>query len=164
MRSESSAALELIGGSVVARDVSAEPWLRVTARRFERLLRFATVGASGTVLNLAIMAVLMHRGMHYVLASVIAIEITIVTNFLLQERFVFRDHRAGAQPLWARFASSLGFNNAEAAIKVPVLIGLVELLSLHELLAQAVVLTGAFFLRFLFTSRVIYRVPLLARP
>jgi putative flippase GtrA len=131
-------------------------------KRFERIARFASVGAIGTVLNLAIMAALMHAGMHYVLAAIVAIEITIVTNFLLGERFVFQDQRAGGRPTWVRLGSSLAFNNAEALVKVPVLIALVELLSMHELLAQAAVLFAAFFLRFLFTSRVIYRTRLFA--
>jgi dolichol-phosphate mannosyltransferase len=131
-------------------------------RRFERLTRFASVGALGTVLNLVIMAALMSAGLHYVLAAVVAIEVTIVTNFLLGERFVFRDQRVGGRPTWVRLGSSLAFNNAEALIKVPVLIALVELLSMHELAAQATVLLAAFFVRFLFTARVIYRTKLFA--
>ena len=143
--------------------VDAVGWLAVSRRlkRFERIARFASVGAIGTVLNLAIMAALMRAGMHYVLAAIVAIEITIVTNFFLGERFVFRDQRGG-RPRWVRLGSSLAFNNAEALVKVPVLIGLVELLAMNELLAQAAVLLAAFFLRFLFTSRIIYRTRLFA--
>jgi dolichol-phosphate mannosyltransferase len=131
-------------------------------KRFERITRFASVGALGTVLNLAIMAALMSADIHYVLAALVAIEITIVTNFLFGERFVFRDQRAGGRPMWVRLGSSLAFNNAEALVKVPLLMALVELLSIHELIAQATVLLAAFFLRFLFTTRVIYRTELFA--
>jgi dolichol-phosphate mannosyltransferase len=154
-----------LGGIAVGIDeVVAGTRPKSAVKRFERVAKFATVGGFGTVLNLAIMAALIHTGMHYVAASFVAIEVTIVTNFLLQERFVFRDHRDGGRSVWVRFASSLGFNNVEAAVKVPVVVALVELLSMNELLAQAVVLAAAFLLRFSFTSRFIYQVPLLVRP
>ena len=133
-----------------------------TARRFERFAKFGLVGGLGTVLNLATMALLMHYGVHYILAALVAIELTIVTNFLLQERFVFADH-TGGRSWWSRFLRTVGFNNAEALIKVPALIALVELFSVHELLAQAAVLLTAFLARFLFASRVIYHVPLFPR-
>jgi dolichol-phosphate mannosyltransferase len=136
--------------------------VKLMAQRFERFAKFGLVGGLGTVLNLAIMALVMQRGVHYIVASVIAIEVTIVTNFLLQERFVFTNQTGGRS--WsARFVRAFGFNNAEALLKVPALIALVEVFGLHELVAQAAVLITAFLLRFSFTSRVIYRVPLFPR-
>jgi dolichol-phosphate mannosyltransferase len=122
-----------------------------------RMARFAAVGALGTVVNLTVMALLVHGvfDVNYVLASVVAAELSILHNFLMQERFVFRDMRQGRW--FRRFAQFLGFNNLEALVRVPILVLLVEVLGLGAVLGQALLLAVAFVGRFLFTSRVIYR-------
>ena len=56
--------------------------------------RFAAVGALGTVVNLAVMWVLVHVA-RVRAAAVVAAEPSILHNFLMQERFVFRDMRDG---------------------------------------------------------------------
>jgi dolichol-phosphate mannosyltransferase len=125
--------------------------------RLGRMPRFAAVGAVGAVLNLVIMAGLLAAGAHYLVAAIVATEITILTNFLLQERFVFRDLRREGCPIWQRAAQSFGFNNLETLARIPVLVLLVEMLRLPEVGAQALALGAAFLVRFAFTSRVIYR-------
>lgn len=122
-----------------------------------RMSRFAAVGAFGTVLNLAIMAVMIGLGAHYLPAAIVATELTIVSNFLMQERLVFRDVRQ-SRPLWQRFLAGFGFNNLETLVRIPVLMLLVEVLAIPGVLAQAVTLAVAFLARFTFTSRFIYRV------
>jgi dolichol-phosphate mannosyltransferase len=126
--------------------------------RMGRMARFAAVGALGTVLNLAVMASLVHSlSAHYVLGSIVAAEVSILSNFFLQERFVFRDLRGGARSQGGRLLKHLAFNNAEAALRLPFLVILVQLLHVPSVLAQAVLLALAFIARFLFASRVIYR-------
>ncbi|RDV08088.1 GtrA family protein [Arthrobacter sp. RT-1] len=127
--------------------------------RLGRMTRFAAVGALGTVVNLLVMALLVHDGVAigYVAAAVIAAEISILHNFLLQERFVFRDLRDGTQSWQGRLTQHLLFNNVEALIRLPFLILLVETMHVLAVLAQAVTLAIAFIARFLFASRVVYR-------
>jgi dolichol-phosphate mannosyltransferase len=132
---------------------------QLASLRFGRMSRFAVVGAFGTLLNLAIMAVLLGMGAHYLMAALVATELTILTNFLLIERLVFRDLRE-ERPYWQRLLAFFGFNNIETLVRIPVLILLVELLHIPGVLAQAVTLAVAFLARFAFTSRFIYR----ARP
>ena len=130
---------------------------QMASLRMGRMSRFAAVGALGTVVNLTVMALLVHGvfDINYIVASVIAAELSIVHNFLMQERFVFRDMRSGS---WLRrFATFLGFNNLEALVRVPVLVLLVEGIGLGAVLGQALLLAVAFVGRFLFTSRVVYR-------
>jgi dolichol-phosphate mannosyltransferase len=144
---------------------------QMASLRMGRMSRFAAVGALGTVVNLAVMALLVHgsSGVDYVVASVVAAEISILHNFLMQERFVFRDLRGGS---WlARLCTFVGFNNLEALARIPVLVLLVQVLGLRPVLGQALLLAVAFLGRFLFTSRVIYRpqranvaAPLVPRP
>lgn len=122
-----------------------------------RMMRFAGVGAFGTVLNLAIMAVLLEFGAHYLLAAIVATELTILSNFLMQERLVFNGATA-YRPFWQRILVCFGFNNLETLARIPVLILLVEQLLVPGVLAQAITLAVAFLARFTFTSRVIYKV------
>ena len=105
------------------------------------------------------MALLVHGlfDLSYIVAAVIAAEVSILHNFLLQERFVFRDLREGAQRWSVRLGQQLLFNNAEAIVRLPVLMLLVEALSLNSVLAQAITLLVVFVARFLFTARVVYR-------
>jgi dolichol-phosphate mannosyltransferase len=125
--------------------------------RMGRMSRFAAVGALGTLVNLLAMAGLVSGGVHYVAAAIIAAEASILHNFLLQERFVFRDMRNGAHRRSSRLVQSLLFNNSEAVIRLPFLVMLVETMHVWALLAQAVTLAVAFVARFLFVSRVVYR-------
>jgi putative flippase GtrA len=122
-----------------------------------RMIRFAGVGAFGTVLNLAIMAAMQQAGAHYLLAAILATELTILTNFLMHERLVF-DSAVASRPFWQRLLVSFGFNNLETLIRIPVLVLLVETLLVPGVLAQALTLAVAFVVRFIFTSRVIYKV------
>jgi dolichol-phosphate mannosyltransferase len=65
-------------------------WIRMRALR--TFLRFALVGASGTVVNLGAFSLLLHAGMNKFGASPLAIEVSIVWNFLLNNYWTFR-HR-----------------------------------------------------------------------
>ncbi|WP_155850240.1 hypothetical protein [Arthrobacter sp. Br18] len=50
----------------------------------------------------------------------------------------------------------MGFNNAEALLRLPLLVFLVEMLLMNSVAAQAGTLAAAFGLRYLFHSRVVY--------
>jgi dolichol-phosphate mannosyltransferase len=129
---------------------------QMASLRMGRMSRFAAVGAIGTLVNLAVMALLVHAHLvHYVAAALVAAEVSILGNFLLQERFVFRDLRDGSTRR-RRLAQHLLFNNAEALVRLPVLVLLVQSLGLPSVPAQAVTLGVAFLARFLFMSRVVY--------
>nr|WP_084631886.1 glycosyltransferase family 2 protein [Demequina aestuarii] len=129
---------------------------QLAALRFGKMSGFALIGAGGVVANLAIMAALIQVGAPYLVAAIIAAEVTIVTNFLLQDRYVFRDMREHAAPWWARFATSFTFNNAEAMIRIPVLAWMVEALHIQSIVAAAITLAVAFVVRFVFHSLVVY--------
>ena len=122
------------------------------------MTRFAAVGVLGTLVNLVVLAVLVHGpfDITYVVAAVIAAEISILHNFVLQERFVFLDARSRISSRRFRFTRHLLFNNAEALLRLPFLVLLVQTMHLWALLAQAITLAGAFIARFLFMSRVVY--------
>ncbi|MGY1736452.1 glycosyltransferase [Geodermatophilus sp. SYSU D00684] len=134
---------------------------QMVALRMGRMSRFAAVGVLGTVLNLLLMGGLLRMtDLHYVIAAVIATEVAIVHNFLLQERFVFRDLRDGRHRWPVRALLSVVYNNVDTLARLPVLVLLVDLVGLPSVLGQAVTLLLAFLARFLFVSSVVYRQPL----
>ncbi|MCL1900452.1 MAG: glycosyltransferase [Promicromonosporaceae bacterium] len=124
--------------------------------RFGRLSPFALIGLVGTAANLAILAGLQATGMWYLAAVIIANIVTIITNFLLQERFVFHDLRDGSSA-WRRFAESFTFNGVEALVRTVLLWLIVQYAIAAPLLIQAVLILIAFVVRFVFHARVVYR-------
>ncbi len=124
--------------------------------RFGKMSLFAIIGVIGAAANLGIMWLLTAAGTPYVLAAVIGAEVTIVGNFLLQERFVFADMRTDARGVGVRFVTSFAFNNVEAALRIPVMALMVESWHISSVLATGLSLIVAFFARFLFHSLVVY--------
>ena len=124
--------------------------------RFGKMSLFALIGLVGAVANIGIMWLLTTAGMPYVWAAIIGAEATIIGNFVLQERFVFDDLRDDASRLWVRFAASFSFNNVEAALRIPVMALMVESWHISSVVATALSLVVAFFVRFLFHALVVY--------
>lgn len=129
----------------------------LTMLRFGKMSSFAAVGILGALVNLGIIWTLTSMGVNYIVAAIIGAEVTIIGNFLLQERFVFADMRSGAASFWVRFAQSFTFNNIEAALRIPLLAVMVESWHLPVVFAAALSLVAAFVVRFLFHSLIVYR-------
>jgi len=125
------------------------------ALRFGRLSPFALIGAIGTVINIAILTGLQSLGVHYLPAVIASNAITIVTNFLLQERFVFHDLRGGS--IWRRFAQSFTFNGVEAVLRTLLLWWIVEAAWPYPVAVQAGLIVVAFLVRFVFHAQVVYK-------
>ncbi|WP_067164426.1 glycosyltransferase [Microbacterium sp. TNHR37B] len=129
---------------------------QLAALRFGKMSLFAIIGGLGAVLNVGIVAALTHWGVGYLIAAIVAAEVTIVGNFLLIERFVFSDMRGQASGVWSRFAKSFAFNNAEAVVRIPIVAFMVETGHLSAVVATAITLVVAFVVRFVFHSLVVY--------
>jgi dolichol-phosphate mannosyltransferase len=67
-------------------------WIRMRALR--TFLRFAVVGASGTLVNLGMFSAFLHADMHKYVASPLAIEVSIIWNFFLNNYWTFKDRRS----------------------------------------------------------------------
>jgi len=62
----------------------------------ERFLKFSVVGASGVIVNLGLLWFLTSIvGIYYVISNIIAVEISIITNFILNDLWTWRDRRTG---------------------------------------------------------------------
>jgi dolichol-phosphate mannosyltransferase len=113
-----------------------------------QLVRFATVGASGYVVNLGVFTLLVHvAGLDYKLAAVAAFVVALANNFVWNRAWTFADANGGHAGFQAaRFCVvslvAFGFN-------LLVLFALVEWLGMEKVSAQAIAIAAATPLNFL---------------
>ncbi|GAB4565230.1 MAG: hypothetical protein Tsb0020_15950 [Haliangiales bacterium] len=67
-----------------------------------RFLKFAAVGASGVVVNLGLLAALLALSLHENIASAVAIEVSLISNFLVNYTWTFGDTRGRGGSLWSQ--------------------------------------------------------------
>jgi putative flippase GtrA len=76
-----------------------------------RFLKFNGVGLAGFALQLGLLALLVKLGGHYLAATAVAVEVTVLHNFAWHQRWTWRDRRAAAgsqmRRLW-RFHAANG--------------------------------------------------------
>ena len=117
--------------------------VRIGVRRrhnWLQLVRFATVGASGYVVNLSVFAACLHLlGIDYKISAVIAYVVSVFNNFWLNRHWTFDAKHEHAMFQGARFfAVSL----ATFAFAYVVLVVLVEGFGVSKLVAQAIAITA----------------------
>jgi len=138
------------GEEIAARPEAARPW-RHTARRVQRgtrssanwvqLLKFASVGASGYVVNLIVFALLAEAaGLHHIAAAIGAFVVAVSNNFIWNRHWTFAAGAGHAGHQGARF---LTISVAGLAINLAVLELLVSAAGLAELPAQALAVAAA---------------------
>lgn len=125
--------------------------------KFGRISGFAAIGALGAGANLVILYGLQKFGVGYLAAACIAAVVTIVGNFLLQERFIFNDLKAGARGVWKRWWHTFAFNGTESAVRTFALWVIVETTHFPSVPVQAVLIVFGFTLRYLYQSKVVYK-------
>jgi putative flippase GtrA len=63
---------------------------------FSRFLRFNGVGVVGFALQLGLLALLLRLGLHYLVATALAVELTVLHNFAWHARWTWQDRPAAA--------------------------------------------------------------------
>ncbi len=137
-----------------------------------QLMRFMAVGASGIIVNLGVLALLVnHTPLPIIVASAIAIEISILTNFLLHNRFTFQEvieaeegsvaSRVRRSQTSRDFVGKLiTFNVTSlgtAAMSLVIFALLHGLVGMYYLAAQFIGIISAFTLNYQISSRVIWK-------
>ena len=142
------------------------PWLRwgwhglfVPGHTANQFVRFCLVGASGVVVNYAVMWALFRLGdVPYVLASVGAFMVANLNNYYLNKSFTFKDQVRGWGPMGIQYLKFLGITLPGLAINEAVLVGLVHFWAMDPVLANLVGVLVATFSNFVgnkfFTFRV----------
>lgn len=116
-------------------------------------LLFTLVGASGVLPNLALVALLSHLGVHYVLAAALAVQAAIMWNFVGAELIVFRDRRVGK--LWHRAVRYQVLSETDL-LRLPFVALLVGGLGFGVVLATILTLAAAVALRYSLAARLVY--------
>ena len=111
-------------------------------------MKFAAVGGSGVVVNLAILWLLTEAaGLFYIASAVVSIEVSIITNFLLNEHWTFSDKRAGNGML----ARGIKFNCVSIvsmALNISVLFALTQYTGLYYMISELIGIGAGFLINF----------------
>jgi dolichol-phosphate mannosyltransferase len=124
--------------------------------RWRRLAGFAAVGALGVAVNTGVLA-LLTRTVHlwYRIASVLATQIDILSNFALTEWLVFRGAQSD-KSLRFRFPSYLLINDTSLLICGPFLLLLVSVIGMDLLIANVLSLVLLVLARFVIADSYIW--------
>jgi dolichol-phosphate mannosyltransferase len=150
----------LLLGELTGLDADGRQRLRSGPRPLRPFLasRFAVVGASGLVINQALLWSAVAIGhLHYVVGAILATQGSTTWNFLLVDRWVFPERKARSARL--RYLAFSGVNNLTLLLRVPMLAVLVSLLHVHYLASNAITLVVLFVGRFVVSDRLIWRTP-----
>lgn len=117
--------------------------LGVTHPDNQRPARFALVGVSGIVVNLAVLVALREGlGWHHLAAAVVSVETSILTNFFLNDRFTFRDRRR--EHTVVRLLRFNGVSVGAMAVNLATLFLFADVLRFHYLPAELIAIVASF--------------------
>lgn len=120
------------------------------------LVRFLLVGVLGLILN----TLLMWLGVGslrwpIILTAILATELTTLSNFVLNEQWVFDDRRE-RKTLTYRLRGFFLMNNVLLALRLPLLLILITLVGLHYLLANFISLIAMTIVRFFISDQILW--------
>lgn len=104
-----------------------------------RILKFGVVGASGVAVNMGCLYLLKEfAGLPYFVASLIAIELSILSNFTINLLWTWRD-RSGEGSLWTKMIRyHIGAGATAFLGNYLILIALTELFGVHYLISNLI--------------------------
>ena len=101
----------------------------LTLRYWIRFIKFNIVGLTGVFVNEGILMLLTNLGLYYIYSSIVAIEISIISNFMLNDIWTFKDRRSGH--ILKRFVKFNILMLVGLVINLLILYVLTDLASLH---------------------------------
>jgi len=123
--------------------------------RQSRAAGFAAVGATGLVVNtIAFWGFIRFFSLPYLLAAVLATQVSTTWNFIGMELFVFSDRKSGGP--WGRYWRFCVLNNTVMLARLPLLAVMVQVLHTPKSLANVITLLAVFLVRFGISDRFIY--------
>jgi putative flippase GtrA len=124
-----------------------------------RFWRFNGVGAIGFAVQLGALAVLLRLGLHYLAATALAVEVTLLHNFAWHERWTWKDRPAGGFVRLERLWRFQALNGAVSLAGNLILMGvLAGTLGVPPLVANLVAVLVCALLNFAASDRVVFRV------
>jgi putative flippase GtrA len=123
-----------------------------------RFLRFAIVGGTGFLLNLGLLVVLKELGLNYIPAVILATEITMTINYLLNNYWTFSHRKINIFKGWAKYALiSLPFDGTSFALTVTLKETVLKDYYWGYLMAAGAGLLVAMILRYIVVRRFVWR-------
>ncbi len=125
-----------------------------TLAYWKRFIKFNLVGLSGVFVNEGLLVLIATAGLYYIYASAAAIEISIVSNFVLNEFWTFRDRRHGR--IVARALKFNGLMVVGGIVNLAILYGGTAYLGVNYTLSNLVGIGAAFLLRYWLSIRYVW--------
>ena len=130
-----------------------------------RLVRFSMAGLAGFVVQVAALAFLVSvTSMHYLVATILAVEAAILINFVWHDRWTWQDRPAASEAeRWrrlARFNAMTGLTSIAGSVMVTA--GLVEMLSLSPIVANIISVIALGTVNFAGANTLVFRAAVLA--
>lgn len=112
--------------------------LKIDSVRLEEFIKFAVVGGSGVLVNMGLLFILTrYLNVRLEIASPIAIEVSILTNFFLNNLWTFRK-RLTHVPFWSRIFRYHLVTGLAGIVNYIVLLLLVNIVGLHDLISNLI--------------------------
>jgi putative flippase GtrA len=125
--------------------------------QWKNLVKFASVGASGAVINLFILWILTDYGhLFYLLSALIAIEASILWNFVFNTKLTFNYKFENKSIL---LDSAMKYHMASIVgllINMSVLLSLTELLNVNYIISEAIAIFFAFGINYILSINYIW--------
>jgi len=133
--------------------------LKIKPLLTKRLIPFALIGVFGAILNTGLLFSLTEfLGLFYLFSSAIAVEICIITQFVLNNRFTFTDSKTlGAKQFLTRLAKSNSIRLATLFGHIGLLYVFTELFGIYYLMSNLITIMIVFGANYLLESKITWR-------
>jgi dolichol-phosphate mannosyltransferase len=112
--------------------------IKIQTKRIEELVKFAIVGGSGVLVNMGLLFILTrYLSVRLEIASVIAIEVSILSNFFFNNLWTFKK-RDTHVPFWSRLLRYHLVTGLAGIVNYLVLLLLVKSFGLHDMISNLI--------------------------
>jgi dolichol-phosphate mannosyltransferase len=112
--------------------------VKIQSKRLEELIKFGIVGGSGVLVNMGLLFILTrYLSVRLEIASAIAIEVSILSNFFLNNLWTFKK-RDTHVPFWSRLLRYHLVTGLAGVVNYLVLLLLVKTLGWHDMLSNLI--------------------------
>lgn len=123
----------------------------LTLDYWRSFIKFNVVGLLGVLVNEGVLVFLVFERMYYLDASAAAIEISILSNFVLNDLWTFRDRRHGH--VLVRLVKFNGLMLIGLAVNLVILYAFTSYLGIHYAVSNLIGIGAAFLLRYWLSIR-----------
>jgi len=117
-----------------------------------RFIKFSIVGFSGILVNMAVYALAVQNGLHYLAAAMLAFLFAVTSNFYWNLRWTFRGY-AVTRSLWNRYGRFIGICGINLGINLVLLGAFVEKFDMNINFAQFLAIGTVSVLNFVMNDR-----------